>query len=114
MVELVCIGCPKGCQLTVDVDNDYQVSGNSCQVGADYGRNELKNPTRVLTTTVKIKGAIHSCLPVRSSGAMPKSLLVDAVKSLKDVEVVAPVKMGDIIVKNIMGSGVDIIASRDM
>ena len=114
MVELVCIGCPKGCQLKVDVENDYQVTGNSCQVGADYGRNELQNPTRVLTSIVKIKGGIHACLPVRSNGPIPKAMLIDAVKSLKDVEVVAPVKMGDIIVKNIMGTGVDIIASRDM
>ena len=57
MTELICIGCPRGCHLKVDEQNGYAVSGNSCPVGAEYGKNELTNPTRVLTSTVRITGA---------------------------------------------------------
>ena len=114
MTELICIGCPRGCHLKVDEENGYTVTGNHCNIGAEYGKNELTNPTRVLTTTVRIKGGLHNCLPVRSNGAIKKSLLMEAVKALKDVEVQAPVHKGDVIVKNIVGSGYDMIASRDM
>ncbi|MBO4218682.1 MAG: DUF1667 domain-containing protein [Erysipelotrichaceae bacterium] len=114
MTELICIGCPRGCHLKVDEQNGYAVSGNSCPVGAEYGKNELTNPTRVLTSTVRITGAIHSCLPVKSSGPIRKALLMDAVQALKDVEVASPVHKGDVIVRNIVGSGQDMLASRDM
>lgn len=114
MVEMVCIGCPKGCRLCVDVDNDYKVTGNSCNVGAEYGRNELKNPTRVLTTTVRIKNAIHHQLPVHSSAPLPKAMLIEAVKALKDIEVSSPVKVDEVIVKNILDTGIDIVSSRNM
>ena len=114
MTELICIGCPRGCHLKVDEQNDYAVSGNSCPIGAEYGRNELTNPTRVLTSTVRITGAIHSCLPVKSSGPIKKGLLMEAVQALKDVEVTSPVQKGQVIVANIVGSGQDIIATRDM
>lgn len=114
MTELICIGCPRGCHLKVDEENGYQVTGNNCPIGAEYGKNELTNPTRVLTTTVRITGGIHNCLPVRSSGPIKKGLLMEAVKALKNVEVASPVKKGDVIVHNIVGSGQDMLASRDM
>jgi len=114
MVQLICIGCPRGCHLTVDPDNGYSVTGNHCDVGANYGKNELLNPTRVLTTTVQITGAIHNSLPVKSDGAIPKNLLIDAARSLKDVKVQSPVKTGDVIVKNILNTGIDIVAAKTM
>ena len=114
MTELICIGCPRGCHLKVDEQNGYAVSGNSCPVGAEYGKNELTNPTRVLTSTVRITGAIHECLPVKSSGPIRKALLIPAVRALKDVVVASPVHKGDVIVRNIAGSGQDMLASRDM
>lgn len=114
MIDLVCIGCPKGCRLKVDENNDYRVSGNNCNVGAEYGRNELLNPTRVLTSTVKIKNAIHNQLPVKSDKPIKKDLLIAAVRALKDVEVTSPVTTGQIVVENILDSGVNIVASRDM
>ncbi|MDO4197657.1 MAG: DUF1667 domain-containing protein [Erysipelotrichaceae bacterium] len=114
MTELICIGCPRGCHLMVDEENDYKVSGNHCKIGEDYGKNELINPTRVLTTTVKIKGGLHSQLPCKSDGAIPKSKLLEACRSLKEVCVSSPVKKGDIIVKNILDTGIDIISCKDM
>lgn len=114
MIEMICIGCPKGCHLKVDENNDYKVSGNNCSIGAEYGRNELLNPTRVLTSTVKIKNALHNQLPVKSDKPLPKHLLIEAVKQLKDVTVEAPIKVGQIIVENILDTGCNIIATRDM
>jgi len=114
MIELVCIGCPKGCHLKVDENNDYQVSGNGCEVGAKYGHDELTNPTRTLTSTVKITGAIHSQLPVKTDKPIPKKLMIDVVKSLKDVVVASPVKAGQVIVENILDTGANIIAGREM
>ena len=113
MIELICIGCPKGCHLKVDENDDYKVYGNSCPTGAKYGREELLNPTRTLTSTVRIENGLHRQLPVKSDRPLPKKLLVEAVKSLKDVKVSLPVKVGDVIVENILGTGCNIIATRD-
>ncbi len=114
MTELICIGCPRGCHLKVDEENGYKVTGNSCPVGAEYGANELRNPTRTLTTTVAITGGRHHSLPVKTDKPLPKGLLFEAMEALRNVTVQAPVKMGDVIVKDILGTGVNIIATRDM
>ncbi len=114
MKELVCIGCPRGCHLKVDEENDYKVTGNSCPIGAEYGKNELKNPTRILTTTVSITGAMHNRLPVKTARPIPKGLLFEAMECLKKVEVASPVRMGQVIVPDLLNTGVDVIASKEM
>ncbi len=114
MAELTCIGCPLGCRLSVDEANDYAVSGNQCKRGADYGKNELQNPTRVLTTTVEIDGGIHGRCPVRTQAPIPKGMVFDAMKVLSKIKISAPVKLGQVIVKNILDTGVDVIATRDL
>lgn len=114
MKQLICIGCPRGCHLLVDEQSGYQVSGNHCQIGAEYGKNELLNPTRVLTTTVRITGAIHQCLPVKSAKPIPKDKLILAAKALADVVVDSPIQAGDVIVKDIVSTNVDIIATKSM
>ncbi len=114
MTELICVGCPRGCHLKVDEENDYEVTGYSCNIGLEYGKNELRNPTRTLTSTVKLVGGIHKLLPVRTNKPISKGLLFEVMKVLKTMEVTSPVKMGDVVVANILNSGVDIIASRDM
>ncbi|HPX31918.1 MAG TPA: DUF1667 domain-containing protein [Erysipelotrichaceae bacterium] len=114
MIELICIGCPRGCKLLIDENNDYTVTGHSCQIGVEYGKNEVLNPTRVLTTIVKIENAIHNCLPVKSSKPLPKEKLIEVSKALKEVVVKSPVKTNEIIVKNILNTGIDIVATRDM
>lgn len=114
MTELTCIGCPMGCRLQVDEENDYAVTGNTCKRGAEYGRNELKNPTRVLTTTVAIRGASHGRMPVRTEQAIPKGMLFDAVNELKKVHLTSPVKCGDVVLENILGTGINVLASRDL
>ena len=114
-MELVCINCPMGCHLTAtEVNGEIQVTGNTCPRGKQYAINEMTNPMRTLTTTVKIKGGLHEALPVITSCQIPKGKMFDVMKALKGVEVNAPVKVGDVIVKNVCGLEADIIASRTM
>lgn len=116
--DMICIVCPLGCKLKV-TKNDaspagYDVEGNTCFRGAEYGIKEMTNPTRTLTTTVTISGAALKRLPVRTSGAIPKHLLKQAMEVINKVEVKAPIQTGQVIIKNILNTGVDIIASRNM
>ncbi|MDO4378661.1 MAG: DUF1667 domain-containing protein, partial [Erysipelotrichia bacterium] len=109
----ICIGCPKGCHLKVDENDDYKVYGYSCPVGEKYGREELLNPTRVLTSTVRIENGLHRQLPVKSDNPLPKKKLIEAVRFLKNITVQSPVKVGQVIVENILDTGCNIIATRD-
>lgn len=112
MTELICIVCPKGCHLKVDEDNNYKVTGNSCKRGEEYGKKELTNPTRVITSTVKINKGTISRLPVKTNSDIKKSQIKDAMKLLDNMSVNAPIKVGDIIIKNILNSGVDFVATK--
>ncbi|GAA6514164.1 DUF1667 domain-containing protein [Merdimmobilis hominis] len=114
MTDLICIVCPKGCHLHVDEENGYAVTGNSCPRGADYGKKELVNPTRVITSTVKITGGIHHRLPVKTDRDIPKAMIPEAMALLNAVQVQSPVKVGDIVVKDVLGTGANFVASRDM
>ena len=114
MTNVICIVCPKGCHMTVDENNNYTVTGFGCERGKEYGKKELVNPTRVITSTVKIKGGIHHHLPVKTNRDIPKGLIMDAMKLLDHVELTSPVHVGDVVVKDICGTGVDFVASRDM
>lgn len=114
MTKLTCICCPMGCRLEVDEENGYTVSGNTCKRGEQYGKDELQNPTRVITTTVAISGGAHNRCPVRTNGAIPKGLMFEAVEQLKKVHLTSPVKCGDVVLADILGTGVDVIATRDL
>lgn len=113
MKELICIVCPNGCHLQVDEENGYQVTGNTCPRGEAYGRNELLHPTRVLTGTVRLHGAALARCPVKTVGAIPKEKLLDAARALCAVDAAAPVRRGDVVLANVCGTGVDVIAARD-
>ena len=78
MKELICIVCPKGCHLKVDEENGYAVTGNGCPRGAEYGKAELVNPTRVVTSTVRCIGGGHPRCPVKTDRAIPRELLFEA------------------------------------
>lgn len=114
MKELVCIVCPKGCRLHVDENNNYAVTGNGCARGIEYGKNEVMHPTRVITSTVKINGADLPRCPVKLSEPIPKEKIFDAMKTLDDVVLTAPVKTGQVAVKNVCGTGADFVVTRDM
>lgn len=116
--EMICIVCPVGCHMEVVKDgtseDGYEVSGNQCLRGKVYGIKEMSNPTRVLTTTVKIRDGKLPRLPVATKGAIPKGLMMDAMKTINKVEVQAPVKVGKVVIKNLLNTGVNVVATRSM
>lgn len=110
--ELICIVCPAGCHLSWE---DGRVSGYSCPRGLDYATAEMTAPRRSVSSTVRLTDAAgHPRLPVKTDGAIDKLLVKDAVRQLNDVTVKAPVKTGDIILENVLGSGVNFVATRDI
>jgi len=114
MKNLICIVCPKGCHLQVDEEHGYAVTGNSCPRGAEYGKTELLHPTRVLTSTVRLEGGLHRRLPVKTSAPIPKELMFEAMNALNGVTLTAPVTVGQVVIANLLGTGVDVVATRDM
>lgn len=114
MKDLICIVCPRGCRLTVDEENGCAVTGNACPRGEQYGKNEILNPVRTLTTTVRIESAVHALCPVRTKEAIPKKLLFEAMKELNAVRLTAPVAAGDVAYKNILNTGIDVIVTRNI
>ncbi|AKA71684.1 DUF1667 domain-containing protein [Clostridium scatologenes] len=112
--DLVCIGCPMGCQLQVKLEGDkvIEVTGNTCKKGAEYGEKECTNPTRIVTSSVYIEDGIIDVVPVKTESDIPKGKIFDCVKELKGIVVKAPINIGDVVVKNIAGTGVNIIATK--
>jgi len=114
--KLICINCPMGCRLEVTKTENggWLVEGNQCKRGTSYAIRELTEPTRVLTSTVVIKNGFLSRLPVRTETAIPKEKIFEAMNVINKVVVEAPVKVGDVIVENILDTGINVIASRNM
>lgn len=112
MKELICITCPRGCRLLVD--ESLNVTGNFCPRGALYAKNELTHPLRTLTSTVRIKSKDIEMVPVKSKDPLPKELIFKAMDILSQIQIKPPVHIGDVIVKNILETGVDIVATRDI
>jgi CxxC motif-containing protein len=113
--KVICTTCPKGCTLEVTRDGDTIISIiNGCKRGHEYAKQELTDPRRMVATTVKISGGIDPLLPVYTSAPFPKPRIPELLQSLREVELQAPVKMGFAVLKNVLGTGIDILASRDM
>ena len=115
-VNLICIGCPLGCPLTVEMEGKEvkSVSGNTCPRGDAYAKKELTNPTRIVTSTVRVAGGKLAMVSVKTQSDIPKDKIFDCVKALKDVELTAPVKIGDIVLENVAGTGVNVIATKNV
>ena len=112
---ITCIGCPSGCQITITkIGEEFQIEGNECKRGEEYAIQEFTAPKRVLTTTILIKKGILPLIPVRSDKPLPKERLFDCMQYLSSVEVSAPIKMGQILVENILQLDGNIIASRNL
>lgn len=111
--EMICIVCPVGCHIDVDTDT-LEVRGNACPRGEVYGREEITAPKRVITSTVKIKNALDKRCPIKTTAGIPKDMNFKLMEELKKVELTAPVKRGDIIIKNVFNTGVDVVVSKDM
>lgn len=114
--EMVCVVCPVSCRMNVEINTagDIFVSGNKCKRGITYAEKELTNPTRKVSTTVRIERGVHSRLPVKSDVEVPKAMVLDVVKALDSVLVTAPVKIGDVVAENVLDSGINFIATRSM
>ncbi|WML37722.1 DUF1667 domain-containing protein [Clostridium sp. OS1-26] len=114
MRELICIGCPIGCQLQVKLDGKevVEVTGNTCKKGEDYAKKECTNPTRIVTSSVYVEGGEIGVVPVKTESDIPKEKIFDCIKALKGIVVKAPINIGDVIVENILNTGVNIVATR--
>ena len=115
--NITCIVCPQGCNLEVWYNENNEVKeikGYACKRGLEYGWNESTNPVRMLTTTVRIDGGKLPVIPVRSSKPLPKDLLFECMNIIRKVRLKAPVSSGEVVVENILNTGVDIVTTRDM
>lgn len=112
--ELTCISCPMGCQLTVELENGavQSVSGNSCPRGDIYARKEVVNPTRIVTSTVIVRGGDKPRISVKTKDDIPKAKIFDVMRVINAVTVKAPVELGEVVLHDAAGTGVDIIATR--
>jgi len=112
MKELICITCPRGCHLLVD--DQLNVTGNFCPRGAMYAKAELTHPVRTLTSTVYINGKFEQRLPVKSSDPLPKELIFKAMEEINIVKTCVPMHIGDVVIKNILNTGIDIVATKNI
>ncbi len=116
--ELICILCPLGCKMKVsgvaDSPENLTIRGQQCKKGREYAYEEYTNPTRTLTSTVVINNAPLARLPVKTSKPLPKGLIYKAMEAINEVELTAPVKMGTVVIENLLDTGIDVITTRSL
>ena len=114
--ELICINCPMGCMLSVDIDEqgEMHVSGNTCPRGEIYAKKELTHPTRIVTSIVKVSGGALPVVSVKTASDIPKDKIGAVIEALADLSVEAPVHIGDVLLTNAADSGADIVATRNV
>lgn len=112
--DVLCIRCPKGCRLKLKIGDEVIVKGHECELGEEYGKQEAEDPRRVVPTTVKIRHARWDRLPVRTKRGIPISKIGEFMEEIKETEVEAPVEKGEIIMKDIAGTSISLMAERDM
>ena len=114
--ELICIGCPLGCPLKVELEGGQVmgVTGNTCRRGDAYARKEVTNPTRIVTSSVAVEGGSLAVVSVKTREDIPKGKIFEIMEALKGVKVQAPIHIGDVVVQDVAGTGVDIIATKNV
>lgn len=114
--EFVCIRCPLGCNITVETDGDEikSVIGNTCPRGADYVTKELKDPRRIVTSLVRVIGGELPVVSVKTESDIPKGQILKCVEALKKIEVRAPIHIGDVILEDVCGCGVNVVATAEV
>ena len=112
--ELTCIVCPKGCQLTVELDGKKVVSveGYTCKRGLSYAEAECTAPMRTLTTTAAVVGG--GVVPVKTDRTIPKEMLFECMKAINEIRVPADAKLGDVVIENVLGTGANVITTRNV
>ena len=113
--NLICIGCPLGCPVTVTMEGeDINVTGNTCPRGADYAKKEVISPTRIVTSSIRVNHGVIARVSVKTKSDIPKSKIFDVMEEIRSIRVEAPVAMGQVLIENCAGTGVDIIATKDV
>ena len=112
--ELICIGCPLGCNITVEMEGGEikSIAGNTCPRGADYAAKELTDPRRIVTSLVQVENGELPVVSVKTASDIPKDKIAECIRTLKHVTLQAPVWMGESVVEDICGSGVAVVATR--
>ena len=113
---LTCIGCPLGCPLEVEMEGSEirTISGNTCKNGEKYARKELTNPTRIVPSLVRVVGGTLGMVSVKTASDIPKDKIFDCVRELKKIDVPAPVHIGQVILEDVAGTGVAIVATKNV
>ncbi len=110
-----CIVCPTGCEIHVkNVNGELIVEGHTCKRGEEYAKEEFVSPKRILTTTMRVKNGLLPLVPVRTNTPIPKDKLDDVLREIATKEIEAPLTMGQILIKNVLGLNANVIASRDL
>lgn len=114
--DLTCIGCPLGCSIVVTMGNGEvtSVTGNTCPRGDAYARKEVTNPTRIVTSTVRVNGGSLPMVSCKTKEDIPKGKIFEVTEALKSVTLEAPVHIGDIVLKDVAGTGVDVVATKNV
>ncbi len=114
--KMICITCPMGCSIEVTHEGEtlLHVDGNTCPRGEEYVRRELTDPRRMVATTVRVKDGVHPLVPVYTARPFPKPRIFELLAALRQVELDAPVAMGQVVLPNALDTGIDILASREM
>ena len=113
--NIICVACPMGCGVTVEIADNGEilsVTGNTCKRGDTYARTEISNPVRSLATTVRVEGGLYNVVPCKSAGSLPKDKIMECMEIINNAQAKAPVKLGDILVENILGTGINIVATN--
>lgn len=112
--EITCIMCPLGCRIkaVIDEGNILTMEGNACPNGEEYARQEIMSPSRILMSVIKCRDCDMPTVSVKTDKAVPKKLIWEIMRELRDVEVDPPVNVGDIIMENVLGTGINIVATR--
>ncbi len=113
--NITCVTCPMGCPITVELNDNNEVisvTGNTCKRGEHYAKDEVTHPQRSLATTVRVEGGIHGVVPCKSAGPLPKEKIFECMEAVNAARVNAPVKLGDVLVADVCGTGVNIVATN--
>lgn len=113
--NLICIGCPLGCPVTVTIDGeDINVTGNTCPKGAEYARKEVSNPTRIVTSSIRVNDGVIARVSVKTKKDIPKSKIFEVMEEIQGTRVDAPVSMGQVLIPDCAKTGVEIIATKSV
>ena len=112
--ELICIGCPMGCSITVTIEkeNIVDIQGYTCPKGKAYAEKEVTNPTRIVTSTVKVLDGERKFTSVKTKEDIPKDQIFSVMREINQIHAKAPIAIGEVLLENVAGTGVDIVATK--